>query len=87
MIHAIGAAAKFSGGLWSTKKEHAEDGDLAAVEVEDLLEPVLKLGDAAIGAARGARKALFLQCSESVPDGSLRRESSLARDYFSDCKH
>ena len=60
MVHAFGAAAEFAGSLGSAEKEDADDGDFAAVEVEDFLQAVFKLGDAAVGAAGWAGEALFL---------------------------
>ena len=66
MVHAIGAAAEFSGRLRAAKQQDADDGDLAAVEIEDLLQAVLELRHAAVGAAGGSGEALFLQGRESV---------------------
>src|ERR1700747_2463366 len=63
VVHAVGAAAEFAGGLWAAEKEHADHGNFAAVEVEDLLQAVFEFGDAAVGAARRASQALFLQRS------------------------
>ncbi len=36
-VHAFGTAAEFAGSLRSAEKKDAEDGDLAAIEVEDFL--------------------------------------------------
>src|SRR5690348_2012478 len=45
-VHAVGAAAQFAWSLRSTQKKHTHDRDLATVEVEDLLQAMLVLGDA-----------------------------------------
>ncbi len=68
-IHAFGAAAEFSGSLRAAEKKHAEDGDLAAIEVENFLQAMLVFGDAAIGAAGGTGEAFLLQCGERVTNG------------------
>jgi hypothetical protein len=47
-IETVGAAAKFSGGLWTAEHEEAEDGSLVAAEIEDGAGPVLVLGDAGV---------------------------------------
>src|ERR1700678_1820719 len=60
-VHAFGAAAEFPRGLRAAQQEHAEDGDLAAVEVKDFLQAVLVLGNAAIGAAGGSGETFFLE--------------------------
>ncbi len=69
VIHAVGAAAEFAGSLRAAEEEHADDGDFAAVEVEDFLQAVFVFGDAAVGAAGWAGQALFLQGGEGVADG------------------
>jgi len=69
VVHAVGAAAEFAGGLWTAEKKHTDDCDLAAVEVEDLLQAVLELSDAAVGAAGRPCHALLLQCSEGLAHG------------------
>ena len=61
VVHAVGAAAEFAGSLRSAEQQDADDGDFAAVEVEDFLQAVFELCDAAVGAAGGAGEALFLQ--------------------------
>ena len=66
VVHAVGAAAEFSGSLGSAKEKDAEDGNLATIEVEDFLEAVLVLGDAAIGAAGRASETLLLQRGERI---------------------
>ena len=71
VVHAVGAAAEFAGSLRSAEKQDADDGDFAAVEVEDFLQAVFELGDAAVGAAGGAGQAFFLQRGEGVADGGF----------------
>src|SRR5580765_8312436 len=61
VIHAVGASAEFAGSLRAAEEQHADDGGFAAVEIEDFLQAVLVLGDAAVGAAGRAGHALFLQ--------------------------
>ena len=71
VIHAVGAAAEFAGSLRSAEKKDADDGDFAAVEVEDLLQAVFEFGDAAVGSAGRAGHAFFLQRGERVADGGF----------------
>ena len=71
VIHAVGAAAEFAGSLRAAQQEHADDCDLAAVEVEDFLQAVFELGDAAVGAAGRAGEALFLQRGQGVANGGF----------------
>ena len=71
VVHAVGAAAEFAGSLRSAEQEDADDGDFAAVEVEDFLQAVLVFGDAAVGAAGGAGQALFLQRGEGVANSGF----------------
>src|SRR6202167_3712362 len=40
VVHAVGAAAEFAGSLRSAEQERADDGDFAAVEIEDFLQAV-----------------------------------------------
>ena len=42
VVHALGAAAEFAGSLRSAKEKHADDGDFAAIEVEDFLQAVFE---------------------------------------------
>ena len=58
-MHALGAAAEFAGSLRAAQQEDAEDGGLAASEVEGFLQPMLVLGDAAVGAAGRAGETFF----------------------------
>jgi len=69
VVHALGAAAEFAGSLWAAEKEDADDGDFTAIEVEDLLQAVLELGHAAVGAAGGSGHAFFLERGEGIADG------------------
>ena len=59
-VHAFGAAAEFAGSLRTAKKQHAEDGNLAAVEVENFLQTMLVFSDAAVGATGGSGESFFL---------------------------
>ncbi len=68
MIHTVGAAAEFSGSLWAAQQQNADDRDFAAIEIENFLQAVLELGDAAVGATGGAGEALLLQRAERVTD-------------------
>ena len=71
VVHAVGAAAEFAGGLGAAEQEHADHGDLATVEVEDFLESVFVFRDAAVGAAGRAGQSLFLQRGEGVTNRGL----------------
>ena len=86
VVHAVGAAAEFAGSLRAAEEEHADYGDFAAVEVEDFLQAVFELGDAAVGAAGGPGEAFFLERGEGVANGGLRPGSSPGRDCFSGCR-
>ena len=86
VVHAVGAAAEFSGSLRAAEEKDADDGDFAAVEVEDFLQAMFEFCDAAVGAAGGAGEALFLQRGESVTDQRIHRASSPGRDCFFDCR-
>jgi len=68
-VHAFGAAAEFAGSLRAAEKEHAEQGDLAAIEIENFLQAMFVLGDAAIGSAGGTGETFLLECRKSVGDG------------------
>src|SRR5581483_6754597 len=60
-VHAFGAPAQLAGRLRSPKQEHAEDGDLAAGEVVNLLQTVLVFGYATVSSARWSGQPLGLQ--------------------------
>jgi hypothetical protein len=60
VIHAVGAGAEFAGSLRAAEKQHAENGDLAAVEVKNFLKTMLVFGDAAVGSAGGAGETFLL---------------------------
>lgn len=68
VVEALGAAAKLSGSLRAAQQQNAEQSGFAAVEVEDLLQAVLILGDPVVGAGGGAGKAFFLQGGERLAD-------------------
>ena len=68
VVHAVGAAAEFAGSLRSAEQQDTDDGDFAAIEIEDFLQAVFEFCDAAVGAAGGTGHAFFLQASESVAD-------------------
>ena len=50
LVHALGAPAQFARSLWPAQQQNAQHGGLAAQKVEHLLQTVLVLGDAAVGA-------------------------------------
>src|SRR5208282_3961299 len=58
-------------GLRAAEKKHADDGDFAAIEVEDFLQAVFELSATAVGSAGGTRQALFLQAREGVANCGL----------------
>ena len=66
-VHALGAATELSRRLRATQEQHAQNGGLAPVEVKNLLQTVLVLGDAAIGAAGRSREVVSVQCIERLP--------------------
>jgi hypothetical protein len=68
-VHAFGTAAEFAGSLRAAEEKHAENGDLAAIEVENFLEAVLVFGDAAVGTAGWTGETFFLKRGERVTDG------------------
>ncbi len=68
LIKAIGAGAEFAGSLRAAEKEHAEQGDFVAVEIEDFGEAVFELGYAAVGGG-GACEALLAQRMERAANG------------------
>ena len=79
VVHAVGAAAKFSGSLRATEEEHADDGDFAAVEIESFLQAVFEFSDAAVGTAGRASEAFFLQRGEGVANrGFVQRHHWVA---------
>ena len=69
MIHAVRAAAEFARSLRPAEQKNADDCDFAAIEVEDFLQAVFELGDAAVRAAGRACHAFFLQRTERLADG------------------
>jgi hypothetical protein len=71
VVHAVGAAAEFAGSLRAAEEQDAEDGDFAAVEVEDFLEAMFVFGDAAIGSTGGTGEAFFLERVQGFADGLL----------------
>ena len=66
MIHAVRAAAEFARSLRPAEQKNADDCDFAAIEVEDFLQAVFELGDAAVGAAGRTGETFFLQRSQRV---------------------
>ena len=66
VVHAVGAAAEFAGSLRSAEQQYADDGDFAAVEVEDFLQAMLKLGHTAVRAAGWTSHSLFLQRGQGI---------------------
>src|SRR5579871_1789753 len=70
-MHALGAAAEFSRRLRTAQQEHAEQRGLGAPEVENFLQAMLILGDAAVGAAGRARQAFIVQILERLANFRL----------------
>ena len=68
-MHALGAGAKFAGGLRATQQQDTQDGDLVTIEVEGFLEAVLVLGDAAVRSADIADQGLSIQRMQGLADG------------------
>jgi len=67
--HAFGAGAEFAGSLWAAEEKHAQDSDLAAVEIENFLQTMFVLSDAAVGAAGRTGETFFLQRGKCVTHG------------------
>ena len=65
-VHAFGAGAQFAGGLRAAEEKHAQDSDLAAVEIENFLQTMFVLSDAAVSAAGRTGETFFLQRSQRV---------------------
>ena len=65
-VHAVGAAAKFAWGLWTTEDKKAEEGGFVAAKVEDGADAVLVLGDAGVVIRR--RKAEVFEGMEGLAD-------------------
>jgi hypothetical protein len=65
-VEAIGATAKFAGGLRAAQHEQTEDGSLVATEIEDSADTVLVLGDA--GVANGSDEGEVFKGMESLPN-------------------
>jgi hypothetical protein len=65
---ALGAAAKLAGGLRTAEQERAEDSGLASGKVEDFLEALLILGNAAVCVARGAGELLVFETVQCEAD-------------------
>jgi hypothetical protein len=70
-MHALGACAKFAGGLRAAEQQDAEDGDFVAIKVEGFLEAVFVLGDAAVGGADGADQGLPVERMQGLADGGF----------------
>ena len=71
VVHAVGAAAEFSGSLRAAEKKDADHGDLAPVEVKDFLQAMFEFRDATVGSAGRASKAFFLQTGQRVANRGL----------------
>ena len=65
-VHAFGAGAQFAGSLRAAEEKHAQDSDLASVEIENFLQTMFILSDAAVGAAGRTGETFFLQRSQRV---------------------
>jgi len=59
LVEALGTSAKLAGGLRAAEKQDAQESDFVAMEIEDVLKAVLKLGDAAVRCG-GARQAMLV---------------------------
>ena len=71
VMHAFGASAKFARSLGAAEEQHAQDGCLAAIEVEDFLQTMLVLSDAAVGAAGRSGESMLGERGERVADRLL----------------
>src|SRR5713101_6142044 len=69
VIHALAAAAEFSGSLWAAKHKNTDYGNLAAIEVEDLLQAMFIFRDPAVGPAGRTCETLLLKRAERLADG------------------
>jgi hypothetical protein len=67
-VHALGARAEFAGGLRAAEEQHADQGGLVPMKVEDVGEAVLVFRNAAVGGG-GAGQTLLGQSVESAADG------------------
>lgn len=67
-MHALGAAAQFTGSLRTAEEEFAENGDVRSEKIERFLEAVLEFGDARIGGG-GAGVAELIKGAKSGADG------------------
>jgi hypothetical protein len=80
-VEAIGATAKFAGGLRAAEHEEAEDGGLVAAEVENGADTVLVLGDAGVAyrsdeslvfkGVKGLANLFFGEIEDGVAAGAL----------------
>ena len=73
-MEALGAAAKFAGGLGAAEHEEAEDGGLISPEIENCPDPVLVFGDASIS-DRGNKGKI------------LKRVEGLTNFFFGQIEH
>jgi hypothetical protein len=67
LVEAVGAGAELAGRLRTAEKQDAEESDLVAMKIVDVLKAVLELGDAAVGGG-GAGEAVLIQRRESLAD-------------------
>ncbi len=47
-IHTLGAGPQFAGSLRTAEEQHADQGDFVPMEVEDIGQAMLELGDTAV---------------------------------------
>src|SRR4030095_3297954 len=79
IMQTLAASAQLTWRLRPAQQEHAEQSGFSACEVEHLLQSMLILGYAAVGAARRSSPSFFLQTGERIPHGIfLQRHDRLA---------
>lgn len=71
VVHAIRAAPKFSGSLGPAQEQDADNGDLAPIEIEGFLQPMLELGNATVSTAGRTGKTLFLKTGQGFADSTF----------------
>ena len=67
----LAARSQFARSLGSTKQQRAHHRRLSAGEIENLLQAMFVLGDAALGAAHRAGQILRVQRIESISDSTF----------------
>ena len=67
----LAARSQFARSLGSTKQQRAHHGGLSAGEIENLLQAMFVLGDAALGAAHRASQILRVQRFKRISDSTF----------------